>query len=534
MKSVNLKVIFGYLIILVVSMFFILFMVQRSGDVKESVTQFIDGTLPTLKHVDELNKIKDQYQLSSFGFYGYTLNQAEFSESLAQTKNAFHQEISGLTALNIKTDQLLQLYQQLDQQGHHVLKITGAAKSSGKGWDAARDSLSLLTEKAVQVEKALAGVRQQVEAMAKEDSLNIMANLETMSVFLGSMVLFIFAATFVAYRVSSDHIVRPLDRLTQHLRHLASDLDFSKTATVERPDELGLAAESVNALSVSFKETVVAVNSAVSEVGEAISSLAQATSTSESNVENLKSRTESVLNSTHGLEQQIQASVTKSEMAKEAAVESAETVKRGSGEMQSTADAIVELAEGIEVSATKISALKDLGDRVSGVVGTIAAIADQTNLLALNAAIEAARAGESGRGFAVVADEVRTLATRTRQSTQEINDILEQIVGSIVEAVNDMENNRGKTNHLVDLAKTTVDTLDDTHHRIISMSDLNQAIVDMAAESQLETQRVLSEAAAFNSIAQEVANGSVTTSSASQDLATLAGQLNQKMKVFRF
>jgi methyl-accepting chemotaxis protein len=83
-------------------------------------------------------------------------------------------------------------------------------------------------------------------------------------------------------------------------------------------------------------------------------------------------------------------------------------------------------------------------DQVPTVVCTIASIAAQTNLLALNSAIEAARAGESGRGFAVAADEVRTLATRTHQSTIEINTMLAGIVSAISQIVTSMETNQNR------------------------------------------------------------------------------------------
>jgi len=89
----------------------------------------------------------------------------------------------------------------------------------------------------------------------------------------------------------------------------------------------------------------------------------------------------------------------------------------------------------VEKAVESVNALNNQSTEITSVLSVIGAIAEQTNLLALNAAIEAARAGESGRGFAVVADEVRTLASRTQESTTEIEGIIERLQRGSHEAV---------------------------------------------------------------------------------------------------
>jgi methyl-accepting chemotaxis protein len=97
------------------------------------------------------------------------------------------------------------------------------------------------------------------------------------------------------------------------------------------------------------------------------------------------------------------------------------------------------LCGDVDRSVHAIQSLKEQAVSIASVVDVIQGIAEQTNLLALNAAIEAARAGEQGRGFAVVADEVRSLASKTQDSTEDINKIIVSLQNGVSEVVHAMD-----------------------------------------------------------------------------------------------
>lgn len=102
--------------------------------------------------------------------------------------------------------------------------------------------------------------------------------------------------------------------------------------------------------------------------------------------------------------------------------------EEGRAELDQAVQSMQQLSSQTADSVAQIQSLESQVERIETVVEVIESIAAQTNLLALNAAIEAARAGESGRGFAVVADEVRNLAERTARSTEEVSEIVAEIL----------------------------------------------------------------------------------------------------------
>ncbi len=124
-----------------------------------------------------------------------------------------------------------------------------------------------------------------------------------------------------------------------------------------------------------------------------------------------------------------------------------------------TTDSIDQLANQLANAHQQIDTLYQNTEQIGTIIEVINTIAEQTNLLALNAAIEAARAGDHGRGFAVVADEVRTLSERTRASTHQVHEIVEQIQDNMSTVVTTMEKSQTAMSDSVDKSKQTAEQL---------------------------------------------------------------------------
>lgn len=157
---------------------------------------------------------------------------------------------------------------------------------------------------------------------------------------------------------------------------------------------------------------------------------------------------------------------------------------------QTTQTSISNLVTKINATAQMLGELGKQSQTIGSVLDVIKGIAEQTNLLALNAAIEAARAGEQGRGFAVVADEVRTLASRTQESTKEIEETIQALQAKTRDFMAEMETASSEGESSAHQVNEMFNALQSIESAVINMSDLNTQIATAAEEQSVVVQDV--------------------------------------------
>lgn len=219
--------------------------------------------------------------------------------------------------------------------------------------------------------------------------------------------------------------------------------------------------------------------------------------------------------------------------AAQVATEAGTEFARGESEVSRNAQSINALADEVRAAAQAIEELAEKSRSIGTVISVIEDIADQTNLLALNAAIEAARAGDHGRGFAVVADEVRGLATRTQDSTREIQQLVETIQAGARHAVEVMERGEKQTALSVEQAQRAGEALQSINALVTRLNDMNAQIATAAEQQSAVAEEINSNFTDITDRATSSAAGSRQVDAAGDDLKELAQSLQQHVRKFR-
>lgn len=221
-----------------------------------------------------------------------------------------------------------------------------------------------------------------------------------------------------------------------------------------------------------------------------------------------------------------------SEAASSAKIADEEAIK-GQKIVSDTVSSIQKLSHNIREASTVITKLREDTDSVSVVLDVIKGIAEQTNLLALNAAIEAARAGEQGRGFAVVADEVRGLASRTQESTAEINSIIEQLQNASHAAEQTMEESTKAVEVSVSEANNAGNSLGKITETAAAIYSMNEHIAHATDEQQKISRELVDEADSIQQQMQKNAASASELRDVSSKLNSLASNLETITKQFK-
>ena len=201
--------------------------------------------------------------------------------------------------------------------------------------------------------------------------------------------------------------------------------------------------------------------------------------------------------------------------------------------VQQTVTSIQQLAENVRETADVIARLESDSNKVGSVLDVIKGIAEQTNLLALNAAIEAARAGEQGRGFAVVADEVRTLASRTQQSTEEIQSTIEQLQNAAHSAVEVMARGTEQASSSVETANKAGSSLETITSTIGRINQMNEQIAHNTEDQRSVAVDIVRHVDEIHERTEQTASRSGELGSMCNELADLAQHLESIAKQFR-
>lgn len=333
--------------------------------------------------------------------------------------------------------------------------------------------------------------------------------------------------------IFANNISRPVESLASTMHNIAQQHDLTLRTDIARSDEIGDMANSVNTMLSAFQALVQKILAATVNVAAATEQLSSVSATTREGINTQRSETEQVATAMHEMVATVAEIARNTAEAAAAAEETDQQAQSGKASIERTSRALSQLDQTMSASSEVIQNLHQDSDKIGQVLEVISAIAEQTNLLALNAAIEAARAGEQGRGFAVVADEVRTLAARTQNSTEEINQIIVGLQQRAKQAVESMQHSRDKTTETISQADETHSTLEQITLAVNQITEMSLQIASAAEEQNSVAEEINRNIVAISEVSELSANGSDQTAIASQELAKLGADLHHLASEFK-
>jgi len=342
---------------------------------------------------------------------------------------------------------------------------------------------------------------------------------------VGLIISVALVATLLLAWLLTRSITAPLGQALSVARSIAAG-DLSQPVVVQGHDEPAQLLTALATMQAQLQTTIRGISESAQQLASAAEEMSSVMEQSTRGLQAQNDEIEQAATAVTEMSAAVDEVAGNAVSSAEASQASDEDSKHGHYQISETISSIQNLVDEVLGASNKAEGLAMQAQDISKVLEVIRGIAGQTNLLALNAAIEAARAGEAGRGFAVVADEVRSLAQRTQDSTEEIEQMIagiQQGTQDTVSALNSSAEHAGQT---LQRANNAGNALEKITAAISQISQRNLVIASAAEQQALVAREVDRSLVNIRDLSTQTAAGATQTSAASQELSRLAVDLN--------
>lgn len=499
--------------------------IDSGSDLAETVSTVESAMVSVISAITDISKESKRQNVETIiKELGFTRNRID------ESMNSFNSKIAGKDYEGVDdiVDQIATVKELLDS--------SSSVQNTKLAWvDQVATTDTLLAETNAKIEEGLAQLTNLQAAVKSQLTASTTDVTDDVDTGINTLFFIVFISVIASVIIAVNTVLkvtRPLSEVNRILNVVATG-DLTNSLDDSAKDEFGDLARNCNKLIESLRELINGIVNRSNQLATASEETSMVVKESTIAINDQRSQVEQAATATTEMSS---TSSAVTERANEAlsdikhADEEAERVKQISDTNKQT---IINLAGEIDQASGVINEVNHHSAAIGGILDVIRGIAEQTNLLALNAAIEAARAGEQGRGFAVVADEVRSLASKTQESTQEIQNMIEQLQRGSKSAVAVMTNSKHQAELCVEQTEQAAIALNGITDSVHQANDMSEQIVTAANEQYQVSSEISERLESIVAIAEETAAGAEQTDQSSQEVARLAEELRQSVDQFR-